>query len=58
MVQHMFVLRECWENTLVIVILEMRQVVDDVVAGISRSDTTMEPPPDDAVPTEYHAETC
>jgi len=57
-VQHMFVLRECWENTLVIVILEMRQVVDDVVAGISRSDTTMEPPPDDAVPTEYHAETC
>lgn len=32
------------------------KVVDDVVAGISRSDTTMEPPPDDAVPTEHDVE--
>ena len=32
------------------------QVVDDVVAGMSRSNTNMEPPPDDAVPTEYLAE--
>lgn len=32
------------------------KVVDDVVAGISRSNTTMEPPPDDSVPTEHDVE--
>lgn len=28
------------------------KVVDDVVAGMSRSETTMEPPPEDTVPSE------
>ena len=32
------------------------KVVDDVVAGMSRSETTMEPPPEDTVPSEYELE--